>query len=356
MGGYLVNPSAVEINAATVCLMSQKSSFTDPTGKEMRFPKAPQFQCSRLALGCMHFGGQGSDAGVPETRQIARTALETVFELGWNCFDHADIYCRGRSEAVFGSLIREMGIPRGGIFIQSKCGIRFAGDTGPSAPHRFDFSKAYIIRSAEASLKRLNVEYLDLLLLHRPDLLMDTEEVYGALDFLRTSGKVKAFGVSNHTVLQMELLHAAGIEILVNQVEINPLRPALLDCGVVAMGREPAPGHPADGTLEYHQLRGIVTQAWAPMAYGYLSGRQPDWDPQRVGAAAMVVGEIAEAHGVPAEAVVIAWLLRHPAGIQPIIGTRSAERLRACHRALNIQLSREDWYRIYTAGRGHPLP
>jgi predicted oxidoreductase len=306
----------------------------------------------------MHFGGSwDANASIPtEARERAKVAIETVLELGWDFFDHADIYCRGKSETLFGELIREMKIPRESIIVQDKCGIRFPGQPNESDPHRYDFSKAHIIASVEASLKRLGMDYLDSFLLHRPDLLGDPHEVMEAIAELHSSGKVAYFGVSNFPPALLNLYREAGFIPIANQVELNLLRTSLIDSSMVALERLPAAGHPGDGTLEWHRMRGVVTQAWAPMAYGYLSGREPDWEPERLGKAAALVKEIADAHGVACEAIVIAWLLRHPAMIQPIIGTRDPARLKACHQALSIQLSREEWYALYLAGRGNPLP
>lgn len=338
--------------------MPKLPEFSNDGGKSLTYPLAPGFKASRLALGCMHFGGAWErETPIPaEARKRARAAIETVLELGWDFFDHADIYCRGKSEELFGELIREMKIPRESIIVQDKCGIRFPGEPTGTEPHRFDFSREHIVASVEASLKRLRMEYIDSLLLHRPDLLADPHEVMEAFAELHSSGKVAFFGVSNFTPALLNLYREAGFTPVANQVELNLLRTSLLDSTMVSVNRIPVAGHPADGTLEWHRMRGVVTQAWAPMAYGYLSGRDPDWEPERVGKAASLVREIAEAHGVETEAVVITWLLRHPAMIQPIIGTREPSRLKACHQALSIQLSREEWYALYLAGRGEPLP
>lgn len=324
----------------------------------LNYPLAQGLQTSRLALGCMHFGGSGDPkiALSPEDKLRARKAITTSLELGWNLFDHADIYCRGRSESVFGELLREMKVDRQSIYIQSKCGIRFRDEPVKGLPHRFDFSADHIQHSVNGSLQRLGTDYLDVLLLHRPDLLAEPEEVMAAFADLRSAGKVRHFGVSNCPPALLDLFAAAGFTPVANQVEFNPLRTSLLDASVVASGRIPAPGHPADGTLEWHRRSGVVTQAWAPMAYGYLSGRTPDWDPERVLAAAAVVKALSSRYNVPNEAIVMAWILRHPAGIQPIVGTRDPERLRACHAGLSVPLSREDWYALYLAGRGEALP
>ncbi len=338
--------------------MSSLPSFTADNGKTVTYPLAYGLRTSRLALGCMHFGGTWEAEGsIPsEARQRARQAMETVLELGWNFFDHADIYCRGRSEQLFGELMREMQVDRESVILQSKCGIRFADDPEPGLPHRFDFSRKHILASVEERLRLLQTDYLDILLLHRPDLLAEPEEIVGAFTGLHEAGKVRHFGVSNFTPPLLDLYDQAGFSPVANQVEINLFKTSLLDSTQVAVGRDPAPGHPGDGTLEWHRRKGVVTQAWAPMAYGYACGRKPDRDPERAGKVSDLVAGLAAAHGVEPEAVVIGWLLRHPAGIQPVIGSRDPGRLKACHQALDLQLSREEWYTLYVTARGNALP
>ncbi len=330
----------------------------DKTTGDLVYPHAEVLAGPPIALGCMHMGGAW-DASAPisqETLAKARAAVEAALELGWNFFDHADIYCRGKSETVFAKVIRELRVPREDIILQSKCGIRFPDDPSPGNPHRFDFSAGHIETSVEGSLQRLKTDYLDVLLLHRPDLLSEPEEILTAFDNLRNDGKVRHFGVSNFPPHLLELFADAGFVPVANQVELSLLRTSLFDDDVVASRRMPATGHPADGTLAWHRRHGVVTQAWAPLAYGYPSGRKPDWEHERVHATANVVREVATVHDAPPEAVVIAFLLRHPAGIQPIVGSRNPERLRACDAARRIRLSREEWYRLYLAGRGEPLP
>ena len=338
--------------------MSSLPRFSNDGGRTLDYPHAPGLKSHRLALGCMHFGGSwdAKDPIPDEARDRARAALETALDLGWNFYDHADIYCRGKSEILFGELIRELKVDRESIIVQSKCGIRFPGEPKAADPHRFDFSKEHIIASAENSLERLGMEYLDILLLHRPDLLAEPEAILDAFMELKTAGKVRFFGVSNFTPPILDLFKAAGIVPVANQVELNLLKTSLLDCSVVAAGREPMPGRAADGTLEWHRIHGVITQAWAPMAYGYPAGRQPEKPSEKVTKTAELVEEIAETHGVETEAIVTAWLLRHPAMIQPVIGTRDPARLRACDQALKVELSREEWYALYLAGRGEPLP
>lgn len=311
---------------------------------------------SRIALGCMHFG-QGDQ---PLAR--ARAALQAALEAGIDFFDHADIYARGQSETVFGQLMEELCIDRASLVLQSKCGIRFADDPSPGAPHRFDFSGEHIIRSVEGSLRRLRTDYLDILLLHRPDYLMDPEEVARTFERLHNSGKVRAFGVSNQTPAQMALLRPfLNSPLVANQVEFSLLKTSLLDTAMVSDGRSPTPGCAADGTLDFHRLHNIRTQAWAPLAYGYLSGRPPsDPLPEPYRAAAARVSSIildwSKKRGCAPETTLLSWILRHPAGIQPIVGTRDPDRIRACAAASPDLISREDWYQLYLASRGRALP
>ncbi len=337
--------------------MNTLPKFTNSSGRTV-FPLADNLSSSRLTLGCMHFGEDWDPrAEIPKgAHQRARAAVETVLELGWDFFDHADIYAAGKSEIVFGEVVRQLGVDRESIIVQSKCGIRFADTPEEGDPKRFDYSREHIVASAEASLKRLGMDYLDSFLLHRPDLLAEPEEILEAFSELRDAGKVRHFGVSNFTPPLLDLYKAAGFTPIANQVEINLLRTALIDCSMIEDERKPLPGHPGDGTLEWNRINGVVTQAWAPMAYGYLCGREPDWEVDRVRRLSAVVAEIAENYEVPPEAIVIAWLLRHPAGIQPVIGTRNPQRLQACHQALKVHLTRKEWYALYNASRDTELP
>lgn len=333
-------------------------SFSDDNGTTLTYPLARGLKASRLALGCMHFGGTWEDRGETsaEARHAARGAMETALELGWDFFDHADIYCRGRSEIVFGELLRELKVPRESVILQTKCGIRFPDTPHGGDPHRFDFRKEHIVDSVEGSLKRLGVDYIDSLLLHRPDFLAEPGEIMEAFAELHGSGKVVFFGVSNFTPPLLDLFHEAGFVPVANQVEFNLLKTALIDGTMVSQERLAHCATTVDGTLEWHRRRGVVTQVWAPLAYGYLSGRPADKDHERIARLAAQVGEMAEAYAVPREAIVIGWLLRHPACIQPVIGTRDPGRLRACQKAVELSLSHMDWYRLYLASRSMPLP
>ena len=337
--------------------MSQLPVFSNDGGLTLQYPQADGLTSQRLALGCMFFGGSwaADEPITDDERTRAREALETALDLGWDFFDHADIYCSGKSETIFGELIRELGVSRESIIVQDKCGIRFEDEPIAGDPHRYDFSREHIIASANSSLKRLGIEYLDSFLLHRPDVLAEPDEVVAAFAELKESGKVRHFGVSNFTPPMLALYQQAGFTPIVNQVELNLLQVSLLDSTMVTKNRDPESGHTADGTIEWNRSHGVVTQAWAPMAYGYLCGRRPDKETEQINRTAAKVHQIAQRHEVPAEAVVIGWLLRHPAVIQPVIGTRSPSRLRACHQALELRLTREEWYALYLSSRGCPL-
>jgi len=315
--------------------------------KTMTLGRTP-LQVSRIALGCMRMRGTASEA-------VA--TIQAALEQGINMFDHADIYNRGRSEELFSAIWKEMPGLRSQIVLQSKCGIRFGGDPDPGSPQRYDFSYEHIVRSVEGSLKRLQTDYLDVLLLHRPDALVEPEEVARAFDELQRAGKVRYFGVSNHTAAQIQLLASCVQQpLVVNQLLLNPLDSELLEVGV-SLTRRPLPHRVrGDGTLEYCWMNGITIQAWGPLVGGALSGNLPADAESRIVEAAQVVAELAAARGVSREAIVIGWLLRHPAGIQPVIGTTNPARIRAACQAVDITLSHEEWYRIFVAGRGSELP
>lgn len=313
---------------------------------------------SRISFGCMTIGGSWDNQ--PPDEPTVRNAMKVVraaLDGGINFFDHADIYTRGKSEIVFSNLWQESPGIRSRIYVQSKCGIRFKGDPNLDDPQRFDFSYEHIISSAENSLKRLKTDYLDILLLHRPDPLVQPEEVAKAFDELQKSGKVRYFGVSNHTGMQIDLLKKYVTQpLVVNQMEISILHSVLFEAGIVTNQTNPDRQIRGEGTLEYCRLNDITVQAWSPLAKGYLTGRQPENPPERIIKTAKLVQEIASEKNVSTEAVALAWLLRHPAGIQPVVGTTKAERISACCQADNIELSRNEWYSLFIEGRGAPLP
>ena len=284
---------------------------------------------SRLAYGCMR---------IAEDRDRGKRAIHAAVDAGYTLFDHADIYAGGDSELLFGEVLRESPSLRDRVLVQGKCGIRLADERGPQ---RYDFSSAHIVSSVEGSLTRLDIERLDLLLLHRPDFLMDASEVAGALETLQSSGKVGRFGVSNFSTSQFELLQSAVAEpLLANQVEINLHR-------VDAF---------SNGLLDQCQRLKVTPQAWCPLAVVAY----PAWgNTLSADAEARIRAELerqSAAYGKEAWVVALAWLLRHPAGIQPIVGSTTPDRIAAATAALDIDYSREDWYRLLEARNGEPVP
>jgi predicted oxidoreductase len=312
---------------------------------------------TRIGYGCMPLGGSWDDSPLQEsTRQEALKTVRAALDAGINFYDHADIYCRGKSEETFATLWQEMPGLREKIIIQSKCGIRFGGDPTPDAPHRFDFSYEHIVRSVEGSLKRLNTDYLDVLLLHRPDPLVEPEEVARAFDELHAAGKVRWFGVSNHTAAELELLrHFVRQPIVANQVAFNIIHSHMLNEGIVFNQDNPLLAR-NEGTIEYCRLHNITLQAWGPLAWGRLTGRETENPPEKISKTAALVAEMAQAKGVSGEAILVAWILRHPAKIQALIGTTNIGRVRACCEADGVELTREEWYKLFVAGRGENLP
>jgi predicted oxidoreductase len=307
---------------------------------------------SRLAYGCMKLGGSWDHAPISaETERLANAAVDAALECGITFFDHADIYTCGKSETVFGRLLAGRPGLRDQIVLQSKVGIRFANDAyGSGEPHRFDFSREHILRSTEAILARLGCERLDLLLLHRPDPLVEPEEVAAAFDALHAAGKVRHFGVSNHTPAQIGLLaRHVRQALVVNQLEFSLAQPALVVEGILANRPEgPQESALAAGLLDHHRAHDISVQAWSPFGHGKLLASEHP--------AAALLARLAQEKSVAPEAIALAWILRHPAGIQPIIGSTRADRIRAAAAATTISLSREEWYSLLAAARGRKMP
>ena len=298
---------------------------------------------SRLAYGCWRLAG--SEGQPPEpTSAVGIRAVHAAADAGYTMFDLADIYGGGRCEEIFGEALRARPGLRENILIASKCGIRRAGEPA-GTPVRYDFSPEYIVTRVEGSLRRLGIETLDLLMLHRPDYLMDPHGVAGAFVQLRDVGKVREFGVSNFRPGQVTALQRlCPLPLAVNQVEISLLQLAALE----------------DGTLDQCLAETITPMAWSPLAGGLLGTHvhgllpgQRGYEPTRANA---VLDRLAGALGTTREAVALAWLLRHPAGIQPVVGSTDPARIRATAAADTLNLSHADWYHLVTAARTTPLP
>tara|TARA_R110002126_G_scaffold16500_7_gene65826 strand:+ start:3869 stop:4780 length:912 start_codon:yes stop_codon:yes gene_type:complete len=284
----------------------------------------------------------------------AHNVIDAALDAGICIFDHADIYTYGKAEQVFGKVLQQRPELRELITLQSKCGIRFADEHNPQ---RYDFSAGWIIQSVDEILKRLCIDQLDILLLHRPDPLMEPAEVADAFTQLQHSGKIKHVGVSNMQQYQMQLLQDALMTpLLVNQLELSLSHLAWLDESTTAgCSGEPATNF-SGGTLEYCRRNKIQLQAWGSLSQGIFSGKDVSGEPAHIRATAKLVTQLAADYQVSKEAIVLGWLMRHPAQIQPVIGTINIQRIAACAQATQVQLSREHWYALYLAARGRPLP
>lgn len=294
----------------------------------------------------MGLGGDWDSSELTDTdRETAFIALDAAVDAGITLFDHADIYRQGKAERVFGEWLAARPGLRERLVIQSKGGIRLADGERPG---HYNADPGYLENCIQGSLERLGIKSLDLWLLHRPDPLWEPERLATCLAALQATGTVKHFGVSNMHHHQMALLsEALGSELAVDQLEISLARHELIEADVTFNT-----GVPQDtaGTLDYCRRRGIQVQAWGSLAAGRFS-RSPDTGP-----AAKLVAELAKDLQCSTEAIVLAWLLRHPAGIQPLVGSTHPGRISACAEATGITLSREDWYRLYIAARQNPLP
>jgi predicted oxidoreductase len=312
---------------------------------------------SRLVLGCMPFGGgQHHDPITKADVLNAEKAVDAALAIGITMVDHADIYGRGQAEATFGAILKGRPELREQIVIQSKCGIR-PGEW--SLPGRFDFSQAHILQAVDGSLQRLGVEYLDVLLLHRPDPLMEPDEVAAAFAQLKAVGKVRYFGVSNMNVAQIRFLQQAlPDQIAVNQLEMSLAHLHWLDQGVHVNQAAGTSVNFGDGLLEYCQMETIQLQAWGPLAQGRFSGRSIDTEPDNIRQTAALVKQMAAANDTTPEAIVLGWLMKHPAMIQPVIGTTNVDRITACRDAEQqaLHMTRDEWYTLYVSARGAPMP
>ncbi|MBQ6267214.1 MAG: aldo/keto reductase [Clostridia bacterium] len=292
---------------------------------------------SAVAMGCMR---------LTDAKGGADRAIGIALDLGIDFFDHADIYGGGRCEELFGDYLAAHPSLRGKITIQTKCGIRKGF---------FDFSKEHIVSAVEGSLRRLRTEYVDVLLLHRPDTLMEPEEVAEAFDTLERAGKVRMFGVSNHNPMQIELLKTAVRQPLVaDQLQFSVPESGLVTLGLnVNMKNDESVMH--DGSaLEYLRIKGITIQAWSPFQQGFFKGPFIG-DREHFPALNETLDALAAQYGVTPTGIAAAWILRHPAKIQLISGSVSPDRMREIAAGADITLSREDWYAVYRAA-GFRLP
>ena len=291
------------------------------------------FQFSSLIVGCMRLGAWG--AQLPT--KALQAFIEDCLEMELRDFDHADIYGHYTTEEEFGRVLKDQPQLRGQMRITTKCGIKMLSENRPDHQIKsYNLGKSHILQSVDSSLKALNTDYIDVLLLHRPDFLLDPSEVAAAFEQLKATGKVRHFGVSNFSASQFELLHHFT-PLMTNQLEISALHLNAFN----------------DGTLDQCLKLGIRPTAWSPLGGGAIFGNNSDARAERV----RIVGErLCEKHGATLDQILIAWLALHPAGIIPITGSSRIERLRSAKEAMDIKLSREEWYEIWQASTGTEVP
>ena len=300
---------------------------------------------SRLAYGNMRTAGTWNPPeATAEKRAIGVKSHLAALEAGYTLFDTADIYCRGVCEEILGQALREVRGMRERIIIATKCGVRFAADEKPDSPHCYDLSKKHIVWSAEQSLKRMGIATIDLYQLHRPDLLLDPTEAGEAFDQLKKQGKVRYFGVSNFSPPLLTALAAhCPMPLIVNQVEIHVGKLDFL----------------TDGTLDQCLEKNITPLSWSPLAGGWLGEAPIKSDDPKLEEKTRIRSALdaaAKEHGVDRMVIALAWLLKHPSKIIPIVGSNNPQRIRDAVKADSIELTRDQWYRILLASRGKPLP
>lgn len=314
-------------------------------------------QNGRLLYGCMGLGGDWS----PEPHEIsdveaAAAAIEAALDIGVTLFDHADIYRHGKSEAVFGEVLAGTSGLRERIQLQTKCGIRL-NERGLET--HYDLSADAIIERVNGSLERLRTDYVDILLLHRPDPLMDPAEVAAAVGKLMAEGKVRALGVSNMSAAQIEFLQdSLETPVVANQLELSLLKRDWLESTVLVNHSDAHSYSFPHGTLEYCARQGITLQAYGALARGHYTGNPPERPTPAESATAALLAGMARERDTTVEAVLLGWLMKHPAGIAPVIGTANPDRIRACAGAARMAetMTRAEWYRLWVTARGSNIP
>ncbi len=300
----------------------------------MKYTDVKGINASRMMMGCMRI----AEKPLPQTEKLIVEAVRS----GVNAFDLADVYAKGDCEKVFGVAVKDLKLNREEYIVQTKCGIRYA-DFGKY----YDFSREHIVTSAESSLQRLKTEYIDVLLLHRPDTLVEPEEVASAFAKLHAAGKVRAFGVSNASATQIEALKRCGVNIAVNQMQFSLGHTLLVDAGVNVNTTKDEAVTRAGDALEYCRMNGVTLQAWSPLQFGFFGG--VFIGNENFPALNAELDRLAEKYNCTPSAIACAWILRHPAKMQVITGTTSPERMREMCAGADIELTREEWYALYTA-------
>ena len=292
---------------------------------------------SNIVMGCMRL----NSLSIPEAGRLINTALDS----GINFFDHADIYGGGECETVFAEAIQMNAQIREKMIIQSKCGI---------CKGFYDSSKEHILLSVEKILARLKTEYLDILLIHRPDTLMEPEEVAEAFELLQKSGKVRNFGVSNYNPMQINLLQKyVSQKLVVNQLQLSVVHTPMIDSGMAVNMHIDQAVDREGSILEFCRINNITIQAWSPFQKGFIEG--PFFDDPKYADLCKAINKLADKYGVTDTTIAVAWITRHPANIQVVVGTTQVQRLVDCCKGSDLPLTRKEWYELYQAA-GNMLP
>lgn len=310
-----------------------------------------------LIYGCMGLGGSWS-AEPYSSAQVdeAAAAVDAALEAGITLFDHADIYRSGKSEAVFGEVLANTSGLRQRIRLQTKCGIR-VNEQGLEG--FYDLSRDAILERVNESLDRLRTDYVDVLMLHRPDPLMDPAEVASAVGQLMAEGKVRALGVSNMSGAQIEVLQdRLETPVVANQLEMSLLKRAWLESTVLVNHAEGTDYSFPHGTVEHCIRHGITLQAYGALARGLYTGAPAPAPSAAEEATTGLVAQLAAEKKTTGESVLLGWLMKHPAGIAPVIGTANPDRIRACADASAVaaSMTRTEWYRLWVTARGSNIP
>lgn len=284
---------------------------------------------SKIISGTMTWGVWGKKYATQDMSALIQHCLS----VGISTFDHADIYGGYTTEAEFGKAFIASGVKREDIQLISKCGIQYMAENRNNKVKHYNYSKEYIIWSVEESLKNLQTDYLDLLLLHRPSPLMQPDEIAEAITFLKKDGKIKDFGVSNFTPAQMDMI-GLRVDVDVNQIEFSTTAHQAMH----------------DGTLDYMLTNGIQPMSWSPLGSVFKE------DTEQTRRIHKQLGELLEKYNATEDQLLLAWILKHPAGITPVVGTTNKTRLQQAMDATKIELELEDWFLILVAAQGHKVP
>lgn len=289
----------------------------------------PNPSYSRLISGTMTWGIWGKNFNTSQMIKIIKHSINQ----GITTFDHADIYGDYTTEADFGKAFKESGIKRDAIQLISKCGIQLVGNNRPNKVKHYNYSKDYILQSVENSLNKLQTNYLDVLLLHRPSPLMEPETIAEAVNQLKKEGKIKQFGVSNFTLSQMTML-SSYIDISANQIECSLMRPEVM----------------FNGVLDYAITNKQISMAWSPLGHFYKEKTE------QIKHIAQSLQQLSKKYEATTDQLLLAWLLKHPAKIHPVIGTGNFERISQNTKSVEIDLELQDWFMLLEASKGHETP